>query len=436
MTEQEKQELAKTIGSQATENVKSILAEYETRAKNFATEAAKGRLTEEQFNEYKTAADKAVNEVKDIAVKQGSTLQEISEKLNSGEVGTKSIETVLEESKPDLKSIFQNRQGTKTFMINVNSKGQFVMMPYDTIEGKAVGPVATIAGAGGVGTVASIAQAIDAATLLRIGADAAITSQYRNNPWVFGLVNMINASFATPFATWYDEIAKDGTSATVAEGATKPQVQYKYELKTATYKKEACLIGFTEEFNLDFPRLVSDILGKARVDLINRINTAILPNITSAATAYNTATEFKDGVVVPAPNDFDAIAAMNAQVENSTFGAGANVALMSTFKKNRMGISKDDNNGYLNAPDVLNGVSFVGNPGMASGAVIVGDLKQYNVILRGGLIVRFGYNGTDFAENKFSYVLEQFYMDYISNLRKPAIVKGPLFSDVKTAIGA
>ena len=41
---------------------------------------------------------------------------------------------------------------------------------------------------------------------------------------------------------------------------------------------------------------------------------------------------------------------------------------------------------------------------------------------------------TDFAENKFSVVMEQYYFDWISNIRKSAIVKGPTFADVKAEL--
>lgn len=101
-----------------------------------------------------------------------------------------------------------------------------------------------------------------------------------------------------------------------------------------------------------------------------------------------------------------------------------------------MGITKNTQGSYLNPPDVLSGLGFVGNPAMADDDVIVGDLKQYQILLRGGLIVRVGYNGTDFAQNMYSVVLEQFYFDYISTIRKPAIVKGQTFAAVKTAIAA
>jgi Phage capsid family len=374
-----------------------------------------------------------LEDLKEKARKQGTTLQELGLKYNQIETGGKSIAEVMEESKEELRQVYNSRSGIKHFMINVNHKGEFVARAFDPTATKDAGPHATIAGVGGGGNTASIANSMTAATILRLAADAPIQSQYRNTPWIFDLCNLVNAGWDMPFAIWYDEQVKQGASATVAEGASKPLSQYAYTRRSADYKKEATLLGFTEEFNLDFTRLQSDILSKGRTDLINRINTAILANIITAATAYNTAASFGTR---PAGNvnDWLALAAMAAQVDSVTFGSNANTAVMSTFKKYNLGTSQTDDKAWLNTPDVLSNLAMVGNPAMGADQVLVGDFKQYNILLRGGLIVRVGYNGTDFAENKFSVVMEQYYFDYISELRKAAIVKGETFTTVKTAL--
>jgi Phage capsid family len=407
-------------GSIPKEEVVNLLAGMKDSLKNEEIKALKDEL--------KT--------LDDAAKAQGFSLAEISAKLNSNEVGTKSIADVLKTDEEELKQIYKNRNGQKTYMINLNSKGEFVMRNFDETA-KATGPVASITGING-GTSASISQSIDAASLLRLGGNAPIISQYRNNPWVFDLCNIVNAGFEQSLAMWYEEQARLGASATTTEGGTKPPTQYIYQLKSSTYKKEATLIGFTEEFNLDFARLQSDILGKGRTDVVNRINTAVLANIISAATAYNTGTTYKaagGGVVAPAAyNDFIGLDALAAQVDSNTFGAFANAAVMSTYKKHRIGVTQDTQNRFINTPDFLQGLAMVGNPAMATDDVLVGDFKQYNIMLRGGLIVRVGYNGTDFAQNMFSVVLEQYYFDYISSIRAAAIVKGQTFATVKTAI--
>lgn len=434
MTQEQLDNLKKEVGTQAAERIKSEMAAYEKTAKEVAETAVKnGGLTKEQFEEYKAATEKAHNELKEICAKQGITIGELSEKMNSGTAAVKSISAVLKENEDELRKVFKQGSGTKQFIVGVNSKGEFVMQPYDPTV-KAAGPHATVGGVGGGGNTASITQSIDAASLLRIGGNSPIVSQFRNTPWVFDLVNLVNAGLDTPFAMWYEEVAKNGSSATVAEGTTKPLTQYAYELKTASYKKEATLISITEEFSIDFQRLESDILGKGRMDVINRVNTAVLSNIISAATAYNTQASFASPAITDV-NDFDVLAAMSAQVDNATHGNIANAAVTSTFKKYRMGIEKSLQGEYLNRPEVINNLNIIGNPAMAADAVLVGDFRNYNIILKGGFIVKVGYNGTDFAENKFSVVMEQFYFDYISEIRKVAIVKGPSFATVRGLIG-
>jgi hypothetical protein len=421
---------------------KKLLGAFEKMANQIGAELKKGSISatdarnimmgmldEVKNDEGKSLGDQ-LKELREAASKQGDTLQNLVSKLESGGGAVKSIEQVLEESKSDLAQIHSNGQGVKYFMINTTAKGDVVMRSFDPNQRSKV------AGAHAVTT--SVAQGLDAATLLRLGADSQIQSQYRNSTWLLDLCNVISAGFDMPFALWYDEQAKQGASANVAEGGTKPLSQYAYTLQSDTYKKEATLLTFTEEFNLDFPRLQSDIMGKGRTDLMNRIQSAIYARVRTAATTFSAgnATAYKGGSVVANANDFDALAAMSATVDSNTFGANANVAIMSTFKNYRMGMTKDTQGRYVDRPAVLDKLAFIGNPDVAADDVLVGDLKQYNVIMRGGLILRLGYNGTDFAENKFSAVLEQYYYDYISALRKPALVKGADFAAVKTAISA
>lgn len=436
MNAEELKALQDKVGADAAAAMKKELDQYEVKVKQFASEIVeqKGGVTKTQFDEYKKAAETALNAVTAIAEKQGTTLAEVSAKLGNGEgQATKSISQVLSEDSEDLKKVYNNGSGYKTYMITGIESGHPVMKAVDLSQTQKAAAAAI--------SSTSVTQAMDAATLLRIGVGAQIYSAYRNTSWIFDLCNTINASFngSSPFVIWFDEQAKVGASALVAEGAAKPLTQYQYKLNSATYKKEATLVGFTEEFQMDFAQLESTILNNARIDVINRVNSAILPNIISAATLYNTELSFRGGVgsqyyIGSLTNDYDAIAAMAAQVDNATFGARANAAVMSTFKKYRMGIIKETTGGYINPPDVLAGISFVGNPAMASDALLVGDLKQYNIILRGGLIVRVGYNGTDFANNMYSVVLEQFYFDYISTIRKVAIVSGPTFQNVKNTL--
>ena len=431
MEQKEFDALVEKVGLEAAKSIKKAMEPYEAQVKKLADEVTqnKGGITLETFEAFKKAAETTMEEVKAISLKQGTSLAEIAATLEKGEQATKSIAEVLEEDKEELRKVFSSGQGVKTYVVNYNKEGNPVMRAFDPSKQST-----TKAGE----SSAVITQQLDAATLIRIGAGAQIYGQFRNTPWIFDLCNTINASFnaGMPFVLWFDEQPKVGASATVAEGTAKPATQYSYILHSDTYKKEATIVGFSQEFQMDFSQLESDIMNKARIDVINRVNSAILPRIIAAATLYNTELSFRGGLTpIPLVNDFDAIAAMAAQVDSATFGGFlANAAVMSTFKKYRMGITKNSLGSYINPPDVIKGISFVGNPAMAADDLLVGDFKQYNIILRGGLIVKVGFNGTDFANNLYSVVLEQFYFDYISAARKAAIVSGPTFQNVKNTI--
>lgn len=433
MTEEQLKTLTETLGKQATEQITKQHAELEKKF-NAAMEEMKANKTvsEETFKAYQDAQKEAYSLLEQAAQKQGMAVAELSEKLSRTGGRTKSISEVFQDNIDRLKEVYRAGNGKVEFLVNVNSKGEFEMVPFDRL--KAAGPHATVDGVGDPGNTASVTTNItDPAAILRMGnPNDPIYSQFRNTPWIFDQVDVVRAGWDQRLATYWEEVPKQGTAAEVAEGATKPLVQYEYELKSAAYKKIAQLLSFTDEFALDFPRLEDEIRQKGRIDLYNVLNTTLLTDIINKATAYNTASSFIPGV--PYANDFDAIAAMAAQVESATYGNMANAALMSTFKKYRMGIEKAQTGEYLNRPDVLSNINFVGNPGMAADAVIVGALKRYKVILRGGLLVKVGYNGTDFAENKFSVVMEQFYFNYIPSVHTSAIVKGPTFAAVKAAI--
>ena len=98
----------------------------------------------------------------------------------------------------------------------------------------------------------------------------------------------------------------------------------------------------------------------------------------------------------------------------------------------------EDGGGYSIALNSDNRWGYFG-PGPREVVDMTGIASGYRIrkrIQHGDVDWVLTYNGTDFAENKFSVVMEQFYFDYIGNIRKKAIVKGPTFDVVKTAIAA
>lgn len=424
-TPEELKSLTEKLGAEATK----AASEAVEKANEAVNKGLAEKATKDEMKAAMDAQKEAVTKLTEIAEKQGLKISEIVQSLDSGSTKTyKSIDEVLKANEKDLKQIHENRVGAKEFMLGVTPKGEFYL-----IDHKAAGTNATINGVP-AGSTATVTTQVSGSALLRAAATSEVNNLYADTPFIFNQVNLINTSFDKKQYSYWDELAPEGSAAIVAEGALKPLRQNHYELKTVNYKKVAVLLGFTEEFDIDFAALKDNIISTTKTHVLTKVQEDVVTDLIAKATAYNTSTQFG---TVENVNEWDVIAAMAAQVESDTKGLAANVALMGTFKKYRMGTLKADNSGvWLNSPDILKSIKLQSTSLLDNNAtadIIVGDLANYNVALRGGMIVRVGYNGVDFAENKFSVVIEQFYYNWISANRTKAIVKGK-FDVIKAAL--
>lgn len=452
MTDQEKKDLAEQLGKEAGGKIATISEKVDNLAKDIAkkadSESTKGLVTKEDFEAYKEATESLVTEVKDASKKQGVEIAAL--KLNGGQEGPKKqgVAEFLHANGDKLKAIRKGEGGKLEFMITADKNGNFHASEVETKENgtvvaKTVGPHATadgIAGAGnvGAGNVSSMFQSMSAAAILRTVADAPLNEQYRNNTWLFGVLGLQQVGMENRVAFYFDEEPKVGGSGTVAEGGSKPYAQYGARLKSADYRKRAVALEFTDEFMLDFQFLQTYFLSQARIDLFNDINADVYTRLLAASTAYaaGDATAFKtaNGGVVANATNYDVLVALAAKVNKNTFGANANASIMSTEKAAALSITKDTQGRYIGRPEYIQDMSFIENPSVGVDDVITGDLSQYKMQMRGGLIVRAGLNGNNLIENKLTFVMEQYYFDYISALRQPAILKGTTFAAIKTLL--
>jgi len=192
--------------------VKKMLAGVDQKIKE-------GKLTEAEIKAFKDGVIETLknDEIKELKAeidaleekskKQGVSLAEMQLKIESGGQTYKSIGAVLHENYDALKKVYENGSGTKTFMVQMNQKGEMVMRPFDTTA--KAGMHATVADVPS-GNTAAVSQALDAATILRMGGGAQLMSQYRNTAWVFDLCNVVNAGWDMPFAIWYEEQLNPG----------------------------------------------------------------------------------------------------------------------------------------------------------------------------------------------------------------------------------
>lgn len=424
--EQLKQELLNvenTFKSKTEETIKEVLAN-------------KGFATQEQYEAIEKARKEEQEALKQLVANQGEALKELLESQNAANKseGVTLAEQLMKDA-DKAKRIKEEQNGLLEYMVTYNAKGELIAQPLADAR-KAVSIHSTVDVNTGSGLLASVVNSMSAASALRTGNGSPIVDRYENTNWLFDLVNYTTVGLNQSNYRYWEQLPDEGAAAVVAENGLKPQVQYRWELKSADYKKVAAHLKMTDEFELDFPELAQRAKNELVKDVLSQVNNVVSTDLLAQATTFAATAAWTGANGVVAPNEWDAIMAMAAQVETATFQNSANVAIMNTSKKWRINANKDTTNQYLNAPMILNQIRMVGNPAFGIDDIVVGDLKQYNLIMRGGIILKVGYVNDDLIHNRFTVVAEQFFFNYIPSSRKAAIVKGQTFATVKTAITA
>lgn len=460
----EKNALIDEIGKQSAGKAQEVIDKAQKSIETLLEQNSGKFASKEDVDKFKEISTKANEELTNILKEQGKTLADFRSSIEfAGTKNATGYAELMEANRDEIDKLVADKR-TFDVELKANKEGKIVAirkdysenynkilstkLPKETVKSqadamlqKAAGITGSVDLLSGVGSVASIASALTAASILRIGSAAsnAMVSQFRNTPFIFDLCTTSTVPITTATAVWMEETLAQFGVATVAEGATKPLSQTTYTLQSNQYKKKAHYFVITDEFINDFALLEAKILQTGLTELTNAIQVDVITDMFAKATAYNTATQFKAGVVVPNVNDYDALAALSAQSRYATFGSYPNGALMGSFKSDRMGIAKDTQGRYLGVPPSIEGLQFIGNRAVDDinvDNVLVGDFKQYNVQFKGGVIVRTGYNGNDLINNQMTTVIEQYYFNYISAIKAAALVKGTTFAAVKTAISA
>lgn len=387
-------EIPEAMGKEDTEK-----AINEALVKSFgATEGGVPNLTFIKSIEEMQDATKE-GSLKNILVKQGNQLNEVLEKISTtkGESNMDTFKAEFEsaEAKEAIAEIKRNKSGMKAFVIKA---------------------------AGITTTTSSIQDQGTAASAQRMGADTAeIFTLQRGLPFVLNFVSVGNTSLSA--IVWFDEVQKQGDFAITAEGAVKPLIQYDFVRRTADYKKAAGYTVITEEFDMDYPRLVSTIRNLMAVDCRNAMNDIILTDMIANASPY--AYNGLDGAI-ESPDKYAAIGAAISQLQSLYYDS--NILVINPADAWGMRLTKDDNGRYQMSPLTgPNGSTYefgniIVDPRVPVGNFFVGDGRIYHVDLRGDIIVRIGYVNDDFIKNQYSLVVEQFFFNYISTARKPGFI--------------
>lgn len=348
--------------------------------------------------------------IKHILKVQGDKIDDLVSKLNTHETVNDFAEFKKEfesdATKAKLKEIKSNKSGSIAFTIK----------------------------AAAVTTTAGVTNSVSDATAQRIG-DGSIYTLMRGTPWILQFVTTGNTT--APALIWYDETQKEGDFALTPEGTIKPLVQYKFERKSSDYKKAAGRTTITEEFDQDYPRLVSTIKKLMMQDCRLEMNSIVLSDMVTNASAY--AYNGLDGDI-DSPDDYAAIGAALAQLQSLRYSP--NVLVLNPADAWRMRLQKGSDGHWVLPPFTWNGQTYefgnvIVDPDVAVGNFFIGDGTVYNVLMKGDIIVRIGYASStdDFESNQYTMIVEQYFYNYITSARKAGLIYAS-FDTIKADIAA
>jgi len=239
-----------------------------------------------------------------------------------------------------------------------------------------------------------------------------------------------------------DRINEDGDAAFIAEGALKPLADADWTSTKHDIKEVAVRWKFTKRLMMHAPAIVQDFQEHARELVDQKIDDQLLDGDGLTNNLSGLETE-ASAFIVPAglagyyvaPNIYDVIMAMATRIRLSNF-KGQITAILNTVWMAKMAGIKDAEERYIIAPFVSADGTKVGQVNVkfsnkiGDDAILIGDLKKFNVVFAENIMYDEGYENDDFSKNLVSRKLEAFLGTYIKESDAGAILFGDI-SDIQ-----
>lgn len=210
----------------------------------------------------------------------------------------------------------------------------------------------------------------------------------------------------------------DGAVTIVAEGGTKPLLQYTFVRTSTERQKYAGRIEWSEEFEMDNSLLFDEIVRMFELDVIRAWNNGLLEQIIDNAVAYTTSV--LDGTLVNPDNVAVAVAA--SSVINA-MNFNANTVIMHPSDVVATMFQQDLDGNYRMIPFVqngqINGMSLTATNGIDQGKALIGDSTVYQE-KHSAFILRFGTYNDQFISNEKTAIGEVFSLLSIAEIDLPA----------------
>lgn len=366
---------------------------------------------------------KLVNSVKDVAAE----VEKIKTNMQNrgSEAGQKANQLVasLEARMADVEKIFQGRGKVKD-TVEINVRAAAVMTTANTVDEDTF----------------SIPP-----ELLESFSIAEFVGKRYGTQYIYDVADRTVISEIDEYKTWLEEGDEEGAFAIVAEGAIKPLVSTSLVRNFAKAKKVAGKYIITEEF-AKFRKNAYSIIRRLIMDKMVRDYNAIITTDFQAEAAGYTGTAL-DGTIT-APNDYDAIGAVAAQIESLNFQA--DTLVINPQDKWRIRLTKDAEGRYLfpmvteNGQTIVLGLRLISTTYQTVGTFTLAEAGLFK-IEEEPVTVRIGYGITvtganpvtqvvsDFDNNQLRVIVETFFRDYLATPNTGSIVTAT-FAAVKAAL--
>lgn len=393
-------------------------------------------------------------------LKKGSaTKQELSDAVEKMKVIGRQLEEIKNLEKDDVVKDFgeqfagfmsQKEVQDQLRQIQANKSGVIKFEPLSHVNSddatnviahvdKAVGPVSRAQG--------SIVGTVPANNDTALG-----NVRYRNdNP----LIQMCSTVSTSSHSYSYTEAEpKEGAFAEVAEGVSKPQIDFLWKNRYVTPFKIAAYETLTDEVVKDVARLqsVAKKFLRDRHDLFkaNQIYFGAGDGITAIQGATAIGRTFVAGdmaLAVAAPNFMDVVnAAITDIYTTHNFTDEANympsVVLINPVDFYLELVSAKDGNGLPLYPQAglfnavsIGGVTIKPWEKIPAGKIFVADMSKYNLTNWVPYSVQLGYVNDDFIKNQFTMVGESRFHAFVKNHDQQAFIYDDI-ATIKTAITA
>jgi hypothetical protein len=405
----------------------------------YKTDAEVQAMTEQEANDYavakrdheqkmqKDAIEKALSPLQDELTKVKEDNTELALKITTLETKGSDADVSL---KGQLKSFLKENEAKIQEMYKSGSGSVEMVL-------KAVGTVTTASGTN------TAPPAITGTQQSGLG-----NVMYRNLD-ITGLTTNVNTSLAAyPYT---ETVPKDGDYSFLAEGGTKPQVDFTWETNYAKPVKAAAWIKLTEES-------VKDVVGLQSVanDLLVKKHAlkkakgilygdGISPNPKGATTYGRTFSAGALALAVVKPNFMDVVNACITDIATThnfedEVPYMANLVMVNPNDFYIQMVSAKDENGLPLYPQaslfnqvVIGGVTIIPEETITAGKIFVCDMSKYNTTNYVPYSVRIGWVNDDFIKNQFVILAESRFHAFVKKLDEQAFIYDTI-ATVKSAI--